>query len=95
MPPRAWSSCGMCRRCNPRTAAHWRNERSQANLARMAPDAGAREAMLVGRAIIRAIVRDPLLPEAIMDPAPRRALIDATRAYQLQARGLWVELLLG
>ncbi|MDW3686522.1 PaaX family transcriptional regulator C-terminal domain-containing protein [Cupriavidus sp. CV2] len=70
-------------------------ERSQAKLARMAPDAAAREAMLVGRAIIRAIVRDPLLPEAIMDPAPRRALIEATRAYQLQARGLWVELLVG
>ncbi|EHP41703.1 PaaX family transcriptional regulator [Cupriavidus basilensis OR16] len=70
-------------------------ERSRAKLARMAPDAAARETMLVGRAIIRAIVRDPLLPEAIMDPAPRRALIEATRAYQLQARGLWVELLVG
>lgn len=68
-------------------------ERSRAKLARMAPDAAARETMLVGRAIIRAIVRDPLLPEAIMDPAPRRALIEATRAYQLQARGMWVELL--
>ncbi|MDF3834324.1 PaaX family transcriptional regulator C-terminal domain-containing protein [Cupriavidus basilensis] len=70
-------------------------ERSRAKVARMAPDAGARETMLVVRAIIRAIVRDPLLPEAIMDPAPRRALIEATRAYQLQARTLWVGLLGG
>ncbi|MGO4325756.1 PaaX family transcriptional regulator [Cupriavidus sp. 2TAF22] len=68
-------------------------ERSRAKLARMEPDASARESMLVGRAIIRAIVRDPLLPEAIMDPAPRRDLIEATRAYQLHARALWVELL--
>ncbi|WP_020204792.1 MULTISPECIES: hypothetical protein [Cupriavidus] len=68
-------------------------DRSRAKLARMAPDAGARESMLVGRAIIRAIVRDPLLPEAIMDPAPRRALIEATRSYQLHARTLWVDLL--
>jgi phenylacetic acid degradation operon negative regulatory protein len=66
---------------------------SGARLARMKPEAAAREALLVGRAVIRSIVRDPLLPEAIQPTAPRRALIEATRAYQKRARAIWQQLL--
>jgi len=68
-------------------------EDSNARLPRMAPEAAARETLLVGRTVIRGIVRDPLLPEAIQPGAPRRALIEATRAYQARARSLWQEVL--
>jgi len=67
--------------------------RSSAKLARMSAEAAARETMLVGRAVIRAIVRDPLLPEAILPGEQRRALIDATRAYQDRALAIWQDLL--
>ena len=70
-------------------------EDSNARLARMTPEAAARETLLVGRAVIRSIVRDPLLPEAIQPAAPRRALIEATRTYQAHARTLWQEVLGG
>ncbi|WP_442282198.1 PaaX family transcriptional regulator [Variovorax sp. M-6] len=70
-------------------------EHSNARLARMTPEAAARETLLVGRAVIRGIVRDPLLPEAIQPGAPRRALIDATRTYQARARALWQDVLAG
>jgi len=66
---------------------------SSARVARMTPEAAARETLLVGRAVIRGIVRDPLLPEAIQPGEPRRALIQATRAYQAHARTLWHALL--
>lgn len=64
-------------------------ERSRASLARKGTEAAAREAMVVGRALIRAVVHDPLLPEAIQPPQARRALIDAARGYQTDARDLW------
>lgn len=66
---------------------------SSARLARMTPEAAARETLLVGRAVIRSIVLDPLLPEAIQPARPRRALIEATRAYQAQARRIWRDVL--
>lgn len=64
-------------------------ECSRASVARKGPEAGACETMAVGRALIRAIVHDPLLPEAIQPPQARRALIEATRSYQADARELW------
>lgn len=70
-------------------------EGSTARLARMTPEAAARETLLVGRAVIRSIVRDPLLPEAIQPGAPRRALIEVTRSYQARARDLWQAVLGG
>ncbi len=62
---------------------------SSARLAHLAPETAARETLLVGRAVIRSIVLDPLLPEAIQPGAPRRALIKATRSYQAHARKIW------
>ena len=53
--------------------AHALLARSTARLARLSPAAAARETLLVGRAVIRAIVRDPLLPEAIQPGAERHA----------------------
>lgn len=73
--------------------AHALLARSTARLARLSPAAAARETLLVGRAVIRAIVRDPLLPEAIQPGAERHALIDATRAYQAGALAIWETLL--
>jgi phenylacetic acid degradation operon negative regulatory protein len=68
-------------------------ERSQARIARAKSEVAARESMLVGRTLIRAIVRDPLLPEEIQPRQSRHALIEATRAFQAHARELWREVL--
>lgn len=64
-------------------------ERSGARLHGQPPEAAARESLLLGRAAIRCIVRDPLLPEALMDAGLRRSLIERMRRYQIQAKTLW------
>lgn len=48
-----------------------------------------RESLLLGREAIGLIVRDPLLPPALMPARERRALVKATARYQDSARRLW------
>ncbi len=62
---------------------------SAARVARMAPDEGARETLLLGQAVIRAINLDPLLPDALVDAALRRRMIDAMIAYDEIGRRAW------
>ena len=70
-------------------------EGSAAGLDRQTPEAAARESLLLGRAAIRCIIRDPLLPDALMDAALRQRLIARMREYQIQAKALWMRLLDG
>lgn len=70
-------------------------EESNSRLPCMALEAAARETLLVGRAVIRSLVRDPLLPEAMLPGAPRRMLVQATRRYQARAQALWQDVLSG
>tara|TARA_R100001143_G_scaffold60870_1_gene60750 strand:- start:4940 stop:5785 length:846 start_codon:yes stop_codon:yes gene_type:complete len=72
-----------------------RLERSQSGLHRLAPEAAARESLLLGRAAIRLIIRDPLLPDALMGGDARHRLIERMRDYQAHAKTLWMRILQG
>ncbi len=47
------------------------------------------ESFLLGGRIIGQLVLDPLLPEPLVDPEPRRALVTAMRRYDRRGRRLW------
>jgi len=70
-----------------------RLEASRTRVARLASDAAMVETFLVGAAVVRQLQLDPLLPREILDPAPRRALVTATQAYDELGRSLWAEFL--
>lgn len=61
--------------------------------ARRVPDldtqSAARETLLVGRAVTRNILTDPLLPEAMVDTALRRRLIEAMVEYDRLGKACW------
>jgi phenylacetic acid degradation operon negative regulatory protein len=52
-------------------------------------DAAMAESFRVGGAAVRLIALDPLLPDAIVDVAARRAMIDEMRAYDRIGRDAW------
>ena len=66
---------------------------SHRKLARQAPEKAARDSLLLGRAAIRCILHDPLLPDELMDQAPRHRLIERMGAYQRDAKAIWMGLL--
>lgn len=67
-----------------------RLEDSGRRMAGLAPMEAARETLIVGRAAVRAIVRDPLLPQQ-WDAAPGlQALIDAMVPYVAASRVVWL-----
>lgn len=66
---------------------------SENRLARLSPEAGARESLLLGREVIAQIVRDPLLPEEILEGDERRRLVAAMAAYQGRSFAIWAEVL--
>lgn len=68
---------------------------SAAGLERSSLAAAAAETLLLGRMVIRHIVRDPLLPEELMPSQERRALIEQMQSYQARARAIWMEVLHG
>ncbi|THU05061.1 PaaX family transcriptional regulator [Lampropedia puyangensis] len=64
-------------------------EQSQAQLFNMPLDLAVRETMLLGRAAIAHLVRDPVLPAQLMPVQARERLFQLTSAYQEQAQKLW------
>lgn len=62
---------------------------SSARLAALPLTEAAAECLLVGRAAIRAVLRDPLLPEALCPPGVLAALIAAMDAYDRQGKAIW------
>ena len=64
-------------------------ERSEKRLGTRPLEAAVRESLLLGRAVIAHLIRDPLLPAELMSPAPRVALLAVARRYQDKARKLW------
>ena len=62
---------------------------SRARVERLGDEEAMVETFLVGAAVVRQLQLDPLLPAEILDPAPRRALVAATRAYDELGRSLW------
>jgi phenylacetic acid degradation operon negative regulatory protein len=66
---------------------------SEARLSRLSPEAGARESLLLGREVIAQIVRDPLLPEEILQGDERPRLVAAMTAYQARSFAIWADVL--
>ena len=66
-----------------------RLEASTSRLPRLDTQSAARETLLVGRAVMRDILIDPLLPEAMVDTALRRHMIDAMRRYDRLGKNCW------
>jgi phenylacetic acid degradation operon negative regulatory protein len=64
-------------------------ERSEKRLRTQSLEVAVRESLLLGRAVIAHLIRDPLLPAELMSAAPRAALLAATRRYQDKALQLW------
>lgn len=62
---------------------------SMARLPGLDTQTAARETLLLGREVMRDILRDPLLPEALVDVAARRRLIAAMRAYDRLGKRCW------
>lgn len=49
----------------------------------------ARESFFLGDEVLRFLARDPLLPESLADPAPRRALAEAMTTLDARGHEVW------
>lgn len=65
---------------------------SLAGLPALPDDEAARETLLLGQSVIRAINRDPLLPTALVDTASRDELVAAMRHYDAAGRACWAKI---
>jgi phenylacetic acid degradation operon negative regulatory protein len=68
-------------------------EKSRARLDELSSDQAMAETFVIGASVVRHLILDPLLPAPILDPAPRRALVEATREYDELGRSLWAPFL--
>ena len=70
---------------------HWIAElaASEARVAAMPVEDAARETLLLGQAVIRAINLDPLLPGALVDVGRGAAMGSAMRHYDMVGKGFW------
>lgn len=66
-----------------------RLEASAERLPSLTREAAMAESFQVGGAAVRLIALDPLLPDAIVDVAARRAMIEQMRAYDRIGRDAW------
>jgi len=64
-------------------------EHSRQRLPKLALERAVRESLLLGRAVIASLIRDPLLPPELMPPRERLALLQTTQDYQSLALTLW------
>jgi len=70
-----------------------RLETSAARLPTLPDDAAMVESFLVGGAVLRDLVCDPVLPEALCPTAERDALVASLRDYDRAGRAAWATLL--
>ncbi len=63
--------------------------RSTRGIEDLAPRAAAKETLLVGRAAIREILRDPLLPAELVDSHLRRELVRRMKRYDRLGKSCW------
>lgn len=61
----------------------------QGRLDRLEPEAAARESLLLGRTVIAQIMRDPLLPPALMGGDDLLQLVESMRDYQARGQAIW------
>ncbi|KQT31393.1 hypothetical protein ASG29_15755 [Sphingomonas sp. Leaf412] len=62
---------------------------SEARLPGLSATQAARETLLLGQSVIRAINLDPLLPAAMVDTRSRRDMIESMRRYDATGKGYW------
>ncbi len=62
---------------------------SEARLPAMPHEAAACETLLLGQSVIRAINRDPLLPDALVDTDLRNAMVAAMLRYDAVGKACW------
>jgi phenylacetic acid degradation operon negative regulatory protein len=62
---------------------------SLARLATLDTRQAARETFIIGEAVIRRINSDPLLPEAMVDTAARRSMVDHMLKYNAAGQAAW------
>jgi phenylacetic acid degradation operon negative regulatory protein len=62
---------------------------SVARLPDLDVQSAARETLLLGRAVMRDVLVDPLLPEALIDAASRRRMIAAMVDYDVRGKACW------
>lgn len=67
-------------------------EASVARLGTLPIDAAARETLLLGQSVIRAINRDPLLPGEMVDTRLRDAMVAAMRRYDAVGKACWAKI---
>jgi phenylacetic acid degradation operon negative regulatory protein len=63
--------------------------RSTQDIAELSPRAAAKQTLLVGRAAIRDILRDPLLPAELVDARLRRELVSRMKRYDRLGKSCW------
>ena len=68
---------------------------SQAHFASLTREQAMIESFLLGGAVVRELVLDPLLPEPILPPGPRNQLVAAMRDYDRMGRAAWADFLRG
>lgn len=85
-PAGLWDVAGMERRYADNCT---RLERSTAGMAALDVQSAARETLLLGRAVMRDILVDPLLPEAMIDTVLRCRMIDAMVVYDRLGKACW------
>lgn len=68
-------------------------EASERHLASLSEEEAMVESFLLGGRVIRQLVLDPLLPEAIAPAGPRRSLVAAMRRYDRAGRRCWAPFL--
>ena len=64
-------------------------EQSGTRLKKLKLENAVRESLLLGRAVIAQLIRDPLLPPELMPPEARLALVRTMQSYQREALALW------
>jgi phenylacetic acid degradation operon negative regulatory protein len=64
-------------------------EQNATGLKKLKLEDAVRESLLLGRAVIAHLIRDPLLPPALMQPDARLALVQMMKNYQYEALLLW------
>jgi phenylacetic acid degradation operon negative regulatory protein len=66
---------------------------SVAGLPKLSIEAAMVETFLLGGSVLRQLVLDPLLPEAVAPKAPRQMLLEDMRAYDRLGRSCWAPFL--
>ncbi|MBA4804818.1 MAG: type IV toxin-antitoxin system AbiEi family antitoxin domain-containing protein [Brevundimonas sp.] len=85
--PGLWDAAALA---EARRALLERLRQSLERLHQIPADAAARESLTVGRSAVRAIVRDPLLPDEWEDAPSLADLVAAMEPYQGAGRAIWL-----